>query len=419
MKRHVIDPDWQEKLRANKWGYISSPLNIALILENDDAIRHVIAKNEFTEAVEKVQVPPWGGELGEWKDLDDNRLGMWIEERYGFSPRPAELQMAVVEVADRNRIHPPREWLDSLQWDGIKRLGSWMHDLLGSEDTEYVRLVGIKFLVMSVARIFEPGCKADNVPIFEGPQGARKSSMLRVLGGSWFTDAPLKIGDKEAYLLMLGSWIIEVAELDALSKAEASASKAFFGASENHYRPWYARRAVKVKRQCIFAGTVNETQYLKDDTGGRRYWPVRVAKIDIPGLEIVRDQLFAEAVAAFRAGVHWWVTEAERPLFEEQQEERFVGDVYADLINEYLNSPEGATRSEFSTRHFLEHAIKLDRGRWTRAEESRVGRCVAKIGLTKQRASRPDANGDRPWLYVRPAKKAEAMSDINEIDIPF
>ena len=162
-------------------------------------------------------------------------------------------------------------------------------------------------------------------------------------------------------------------------------------------------------RQQLFAGTTNSDSYLKDDTGNRRYWPVKALKIDLEGLRNDRDQIWAEAVAEFRAGAEWWPTSAERDMFEEQQDERYVGDAYTSLIRHWLVGKASTTMTEI-----LGDCLKLDTAKWTRPEQQRVGRCMSEIGWTRKKASKA-VDGKREWSYVRPA----GGDDLENDDGPY
>jgi putative DNA primase/helicase len=418
---------WQSRLTRTDRGAVKpTTSNISLILGNHPAWLGVIARNRFTEDVIKLRPPPYeGGEAGPWRDMDDVWVRIWLEQTYGFTPRKDDIVDAVMDLAERRGFHPVREYFSGLVWDGTPRVRALFSDYFGAQDNEYTRSVGLKFLVGAVARIFRPGCKLDNVLILEGRQGLQKSTALKVLAGDWFTDAPLKFNDKETYLLLQGQMIIELAELDSFSRSESSAAKLFFSMTESYYRPWYARRPVKVPRQCVFAGTVNNDNYLKDDTGNRRYWPVKCEAIEIAGLKQVRDQLWAEAVHEFDAGTHWWVNEDERPMFEEQQAARYVEDAYTSLIRKWYGTEDvqlevkGPVFDGYETADFLGRAIKLDVGRWTRPEQQRVGHCLRELGWTRKRSSREG----RPWVYWPPVpdrgSEPEKEAEADENQIPF
>ena len=215
-------------------------------------------------------------------------------------------------LPERCAMHPVRDYLTALVWDGISRLDSWLITYLDAEDTPLIRAIGSRWMISAVARIMQPGAKVDHMLILEGPQGGKKSSALKTLAGAeWFTDELAEIGSKDAAQQMRGIWIIEIAELDAISRAEVSRIKAFLTRTTDRYRPPYERYVVEVPRQCVFAGSVNPETYLRDETGNRRFWPVRCGSIDIDALRHDRDQLWAEAVARYRQGAIWWLDEPE------------------------------------------------------------------------------------------------------------
>lgn len=394
---------WEQDLaRSDKGTLLPTLGNVHLILSNHKAWRGVIEQDDFGGRVMKRKAPPFPqGTIGEWTDMDDQRCVLWLSQRYGISVRTDIVMNAVLLVADATHFHDVREYLEGLEWDGVPRVRSMPSTYLRVADSEYVQLAFMKWMIAAVARVMQPGCKVDNVLILEGKQGARKSTALKVLaGGQWFTDTPIQIGNKDTYAVMAGKWVIELAELDSLNKADSSAVKSFFATAVDRFRNFYGKRATDVPRQCVFAGSVNFDTYLKDESGNRRYWPLRVGGlVDIDGIARVRDQLWAEAVLLYRAGVVWHVTEQERPLFEVEQAERYEGDVYEDKIAKALEYVSHTTMESI-----LADILKLDTSKWTLAEQRRIGKALKSLGWVRKRES----TGSRGWYYVREEQEPEA-----------
>ncbi|WP_186047396.1 VapE domain-containing protein [Burkholderia gladioli] len=393
---------WEESLaRSDKGTLLPTLGNVHLILSNHAEWRGVIAQDDFAGRVVKRRVPPFGqGALGEWTDMDDHRSTLWLSQKYGLNVRPDIVMNAVLLVADATHFHDIREYLNTLEWDGVERVKSMPATYLHVADSEYVQLAFMKWMIAAVARVMQPGCKVDNVLILEGRQGWRKSTALKVLAGKqWFTDTPIQIGNKDTYAVMAGKWIIELAELDSLNKTDSSAAKSFFATETDRFRNFYGKRATDVHRQCVFAGSVNFDAYLKDESGNRRYWPLRCGGlVDIDGIARARDQLWAEAVHLYRQGVVWHVTEAERPLFEVEQAERYEGDVYEDVIGKQI-----AHSSRTTMEEILRDVLRLDSSKWTLPEQRRIGKALKSLGWVRKRES----TGSRGWYYV-PDEEQEA-----------
>lgn len=266
----------------------------------------------------------------------------------GWDPVAREVE----EYARKNSYHPVRNWLESLEWDRTERLTRWLAHTVGAEASEYLAAIGQMFLVAMVARIFEPGCKADYMLILEGEQGEEKSKMCRILGGEWFSDhLPDITSGKDASIHLRGKWLIEIAEMHAFNKAESTQLKTFISRETEKFRPPYGRADVNEPRQNLFIGTTNKEIYLKDETGGRRFWPVKVKTraIQLDWLADNRNQLFAEAVHAYREGCPWWPDrDFEREHIQPHQDARFDADAWEEPIAEFIRTKTDVTILEIA-----------------------------------------------------------------------
>ncbi|MFB9979448.1 VapE domain-containing protein [Mesorhizobium kowhaii] len=298
---------------------------------------------------------------------------------------------AVTHRAHECRFHPIRDWLDSLEWDGTERLPSLFPVYLGADASAYTAAIGRMFLISMVARIYRPGCKADHLPVLEGKQGTMKSSACRVLGGEWFSDALPDISTgKEASQHLRGKWLIEVAEMHAMGKAEATMLKSFISRDTERYRPSYGRAEVMEPRQCIFVGTTNQSAYLRDPTGGRRFWPVKTGRIDVDALASDRDHLFAEAVARFHRNEPWWPNkDFEAKHIAPEQEARYEGDTWEETIRDFI-----ATRSKVLVGEIAKEALHFETSRIGRADQNRIIAVLEQIGWARQPK---DWKGNVPW----------------------
>jgi predicted P-loop ATPase len=352
----------------------------------------VLAFNEFGCGTVVLRPAPWGVvPKGEWTDHEDRLAAEWLQ-RQGVLVSVEVAGQAVQTAARDHPFHPVKAYLQGLHWDGVERVDRWLSTYLGAEDTEYSRAIGSRWLISAVARIFRPGAKADCCLILEGPQGIRKSTALRTVAGEYFTDELADLGSKDAATQTRGVWIIELSELDNLSHAEVARIKAFMSRTTDRFRPPYGMRLVESPRQCVFAGTVNHGTYLRDETGGRRFWPIVCGRIDVPALDSDRDQLWAEAKVRFESGGVWWLDTADLvQLASDQQEARYEGDPWEEVVGPWLESKQTTAISEV-----LEKCINKPQAQWTQTDKIRAARCLRAQGWVRYR----ERQGDRlEWRY--------------------
>jgi predicted P-loop ATPase len=294
----------------------------------------------------------------------------------------------VAARARESRFHPIRDYLESHCWDHEPRVGGWLATYLGAEANPYTAKIGRMFLVSMVARVMQPGCKVDHMMILEGPQSIGKSKACAILGGTWFSDSlpdlhndPVRVSQH-----LRGKWLIEVGELSATRRADAEAQKAFITRQIEAFTPKYGRGEVREPRQCVFIGTTNPegaNEYLKDQTGGRRFWPVLVTTIDTVGLTRDRDQLFAEAYHMYQAEENWWPTpEFEREHMRPEQEARREADAWGEPIQQWLSR---LCASEVTLVEVARGALAMQVERLSRPYQQRIASCLREAGWIARR----------------------------------
>lgn len=395
-------PDWRRNILVDRHQNPRPVVaNVLTVLRHCPDWANVLWHNEFSQdTVARRPFPGAENISGEviWTDRHDTLFVEWLNHQ-GIAVSREVAGQAVQAVAEEQKYHPVREFLQDVgsRWDGDPRIDNWLQEYLHVKCSHYTAAVGARWLISAVARIFEPGCKADCALILEGEQGAKKSTALRILGEPWFTDQIPDLGSKEASIQTRGVWIIEIAELDSMRRVEVGKVKAFMSCPSDRYRPPYGKRAVDYPRQCVFAGTVNHGTYLHDETGNRRFWPVECRDIDADGLYAVKEQLWAEAVVRYRDREPWWLdTPALIAEAEEEQRQRFDSDPWEDLVRKFL-----ATRNDVSVIEVLDQCVKKLSKDWTQLDKNRVGRVLRSLRWIRYRYR--DEDGEREWRYRRPS----------------
>jgi predicted P-loop ATPase len=380
--------DWTDELMLNELGEpLSNLANLILILREAPKWKGVLGVDEFAVRVVIRKRPPWGQEAldAPWTDHHDALARVWFQQ-HDYTPSMGDIGRAVQTAARTNGFHPVRDYLAALVWDGVARLDTWLIDYFHAEDTPYIRAIAPRYLISAVARIYQPGCQADHMLVLEGPQGKLKSTALRLLAvnEAWFTDRLSHVASKDAALEVTGVWVIEIAEMDALTRASPSAIKSFLTRRKDRFRPPYGKRLTDVPRQCVFAGSINPPVggYLKDPTGARRFWPVAcVGMIDVDGLQANRDQIWAEAVHRFTSGEKWWLPSELEALATAEQKARFAVDVWEEPIREWLGD-----RIEVTLVEVLRRALGITQEHHTQAVQKRVVGILTGMGFKWTRA---------------------------------
>jgi putative DNA primase/helicase len=330
--------------------------NIYIELQHDPEWRDVFYFDELQhQLILKKPVPDrsgescWAGLPREWQETDSTDALRYFNHGDYPTIGPAKVDLAILNIAHKQlKVHPIRDYLGGLVWDGRPRIDKWLETYCHAESASeahqaYIRAVGLKWLVSAVARIYRPGCKADHALVLEGPQGIGKTSVFAILGGEWFSEnLPGDLHSKDAAAHVRGRWVIELSELGQLRRSETETVKSFISRTHERYRPAYGKHEVVYPRQCVFGGTTNRDVYLPDETGNRRFWPVKVGRID---LKRDRDQLWAEAVHFYRTGECWWLEDdGIIATATDEQAGRREDDPWQEPIAKYLAGKDRVSR---------------------------------------------------------------------------
>lgn len=386
--------------------------NVLRILAQDDRLTGVVRFNEFTSEMmlwrplPVVNIEDVVAERGvprPWADTDTTATQAFIQAEFIPGIGRDKIEAALALHANRHgRFHPVRAYLQGLKWDGRKRLHGMLADYMGAHDKgqpeEFISQVGLRWMVSAVARIMAPGCQVDHLLVFEGPnQGEGKSTALRILAGDeHFSDSlPHDLSHKDAKDHTRGKWIIELPELTQFKRNEVETLKAFITRREEVFRPSYGRHEIRCQRQCVFAGTTNESEYLVDTTGNRRFWGVAIGDIDLEALRRDRDQLWAEAVHLYHAGERWHLDRRMEQVAATEAGKRMATDPWAESIFHLIHDDARLSGPELTPGAVLA-AMDLREAERTPNNAKRVANVLTSLGWRHGRKT------NKGRCYLRP-----------------
>lgn len=380
-------------------------VNEDLALRVFDGLDQFNGKIWFDEFHQK-QFTTWrseGGQPREWRDIDDLTLCAVFQRDFGLRKMTdSTIKKAVRIYAHQHIRNEPRDWMKSLIWDKKQRIETFFCEAFGAENTPYVCAASRNFWLTMVARILFPGCQVDNMVILKGEQGTYKSTALRLIGGKWYTEAHESVTSKDFYMILHGNLLIEISELDAFNRAENNTIKKVVTCATDRFRPPYGTRAENFPRQCVFVGTTNEEQPLKDYTGGRRFWPINIHSISPDFIRDNRDQLFAEAVEilnsenpknhADRTVSAWWKMPHAETLAA--QEFNRQSDDWEEIIDAFLSN---RMSTEITVPQVAKDCLFIGADRLDKATQMRIARNLSAIGW-KRNLVRKDGKLSRVWI---------------------
>jgi Virulence-associated protein E len=393
-KQNDAEPEWIDQLREKNDALICNQANAVVALNTmlpdhfafDEMLQAAVLRQALSGSEPYLPRAIRDADMS----LLQNKLQHVGFKRMGWDT----IHRALEVISVHNRFHPVRDYLNGLRWDGVHRLVRFLPDYFGTASNEYECEIGRMFMISMVARIFNPGCKADYMLVIEGPQGALKSTACAVLAGQWFSDhLPDITQAKDASQHLRGKWLIEVSEMHAMGRVETAQLKSFISRQIERFRPSYGRLEVFEPRGCIFIGTTNRGTYLRDETGARRFWPAKAGNINVKALEDDRDQLFAEAVVLYQLGERWWPDKAfEQKHIIAEQAARYEADTWEDNIRDFL-----VDRTKVTVGEVAVDALGFQTARIARADQNRIMAAMDRIGW-KRESEKTDWQGKRWWV---------------------
>lgn len=387
--------EWQNRLQyEKKTAALKNNLhNIRLIMQNDPYMKNIVF-NRLADGMEIRGEVPWNHPEKFWRDADDAQLICYVDDKYGtFSQRNYDI--AVTKAADDRSYHPILEYFDTLpEWDEVPRVDTLLTDYLGAEDNEYTRAVTRKTLCAAVARVYQPGIKFDCMPVLNGDQGIGKSTLIAKLGMDWFSDSLTlsDMNDKTAAEKLQGYWIHEIGELAGMKKADIDKVKSFISRQDDKYRASFGRRVTPHPRQCVFFGTTNSKNgYLRDITGNRRFWNVKVVgngkykPWDLDKETV--NQIWAEAIEYFKAGEKLFLNDELEEYARHEQRSAMEQDEREGVVREFLDMPLPANWSDMDV--YARRDYFQDRSDPTRANGTEERQTVSNMEIWCECFGRP------------------------------
>lgn len=377
---------------------------------NDPALQDLIAYNELKHTYQF---------LKDFENIKKNEV--FTEESIAtikwYFIRIHDLQLSEILIkqflhliGQKNRINPIKDWLKALQWDGLCRLDSWLHLYAGCELNIYTSRVGVMMLCGAIKRIMEPGCKFDYMIILEGEQGIKKSMLFEILGNSYYDSLTFTQNEIRLIENMQGSWIIEIADLSGFKKQEIEWLRGFITRRKDKCRLAYRRDPLDLDRHNIFVGTHNpsgDNEYLKDDTGNRRFLPILCGKLNPLGLKDMRDQLFAEAFHRYTTETLFLTGEAEE-IAKQEQSNREETDIWTNMVKLFISSRQITTTAEI-----LKDCIHIDLAKASLYDKIRVGKIMKKLNWIRKQ------NKFGEWEYESSNYNKESIPDVSPQAIPL
>lgn len=405
-EEHGPGDEWKKLLTQSisKSGTIQTKscfANLAIALDNDPAFRGHIRWNLLRNVVEVT-----GGQFkGETiKTLPFSITSFFHNTWYNFSPSlsPTQVGEAIFAVAQKHPYDPVRSYLENLpEWDGVTRVPHLLLKYANAVgNNPWIQNITTKFLISAVARTMDPGCQVDTSLLLVGGQGGGKTSFVRALGGEFAVEMHIDVRDKDALMVVMSNWFVELSELASFGKSDTESSRSFLSRTYDQTRLPYARATDIFPRRCVFIGTTNSDNVLRDPHGHRRFWPVSVGRVDVHGLKSIRDQLWAEALGLYRAGVPWWLTQEEAQLAAEEASLFEEGDgMYDTIIQHLLGRTEASWPSLLSVSDIALSVLGKSVADLSKESQSRI-RSVLKNKLKLPSRRKPDMT----WVFELPPR---------------